>query len=162
MPRRGYPLEGPRAGGLSRLADDAGISRSSLSRIVSGDAEPSVETLRALAKVFRMSLGAMMVHAGVAEPGDVGQSGQADTGDPPHLTPVPNIQLGRQGDPDPREVIPGDPISAEKGEVTLWSMTNLPWEIRRDLIMELRRLEEQRRPTPPSRAAVRRENGGGA
>jgi transcriptional regulator with XRE-family HTH domain len=253
MPRRGYPLEGPRAGGLSRLADDAGISRSSLSRIVSGEAEPSMETLRALGRVFQLSLGAMMVHAGFAEPDDIGQAELAhpdpaawkrvggmlherrqqlgidrpeeladgsglragvitdletgrqqaysvetiavaesayriaqgsirdaldrpdltefphrigsatveipwSRGVAPHLSSVPDIQLGAPGDPDPRDVIPGDPISAEKGEVQIWSMTTLPWEIRRDLIKHLRWLDQQYKPDQrqPGR---RRENG---
>lgn len=65
MPRRGYPLDGPRAGGISRLADDADISRASLSRVVSGQGELSVEALRKIGAVFGMSLPEMMVHAGM-------------------------------------------------------------------------------------------------
>lgn len=72
------------------------------------------------------------------------------------LSSVPDIQLGAPGDPDPRDVIPGDPISAEKGEVQIWATTVLPWEIRRDLIVHLRWLDQQYDRQQPE---TRRENG---
>lgn len=78
--------------------------------------------------------------------------------DIPALAVAPNVQLGREGDPDPRDVIPGDPISAEKGEVTIWAMTALPWEWRRDLILHLRDLDEGYRAGRQGPAA-RRQNG---
>lgn len=71
MPRRGYPLEGPRAGGIARLADNAEISRASMSRIVAGRAEASLEALRKIGQVLGYTLGDMLVHAGYAEPGDL-------------------------------------------------------------------------------------------
>lgn len=67
MPRRGYPLGGPRAGGISRLAEDAGIPQASMSRIVNGRAEPSIESLRKLAQLWKIPLGEILVHAGYAE-----------------------------------------------------------------------------------------------
>ena len=68
MPRKGYPLAGPRAGGISRLADDAGISRAALSRIMSGQADPSIETLRALGGTLGYTLIEMLEFAGLVEP----------------------------------------------------------------------------------------------
>ena len=68
MPRKGYPLAGPRAGGISRLADDAGISRAALSRIMSGQADPSIETLRALGDTLGHTLIEMLEFAGLIEP----------------------------------------------------------------------------------------------
>jgi transcriptional regulator with XRE-family HTH domain len=68
MPRKGYPLAGPRAGGISRLADDAGISRAALSRIMSGQADPSIETLRALGNQLGYTLIEMLEFAGLIEP----------------------------------------------------------------------------------------------
>jgi transcriptional regulator with XRE-family HTH domain len=68
MPRKGYPLAGPRAGGISRLADDAGISRAALSRIMSGQADPSIETLRALGDTLGYALIEMLEFAGLIEP----------------------------------------------------------------------------------------------
>lgn len=75
MPRRGYPLEGPRAGGISRLADDADISRASLSRVVAGQAELSIEALRKIGAVFKISLPTMMRHAGLLDPDEIEQAG---------------------------------------------------------------------------------------
>lgn len=58
MPRRGYPLGGPRAGGISRLAADAGIPQATMSRLVHGQAvEVSTDNLRKLGKVFGKTLG---------------------------------------------------------------------------------------------------------
>jgi transcriptional regulator with XRE-family HTH domain len=71
MPRRGYPIEGTRAGGIARLADEADISRASMSRIVNGLAEPSIDNLRKIGKVLGYSFGEMLVHAGIAEPADL-------------------------------------------------------------------------------------------
>ncbi len=71
MPRRGYPLQGHRAGGISRLAEDAGIPQATMSRIVNGRAEPSVESLRKLAHLWKIPLGELLVHAGLADPSDL-------------------------------------------------------------------------------------------
>lgn len=71
MPRRGYPLEGPRAGGIARLADQAGISRAALSRIISGQADASPETMRALGAKLGYTLGEMLVVAEFADPAEL-------------------------------------------------------------------------------------------
>lgn len=80
MPRRGYPLEGPRAGGITRLADDAEISRASMSRIVAGRAEASIDGLRKIGQVLGYTLGEMLVHAGYADPDDLTVITPATTG----------------------------------------------------------------------------------
>jgi Helix-turn-helix. len=67
MPRRGYPLEGHRAGGISMLAAKAGIPQATMSRLVHGQGEASVDNLRKLAKVFGKSLREMMIIAGLAD-----------------------------------------------------------------------------------------------
>lgn len=71
MPRRGYPIEGHRAGGISRLAEDAGIPQATMSRIVNGRAEPSIESLRKLAHLWNTPLGEILVHAGYADLNDL-------------------------------------------------------------------------------------------
>ena len=81
MPRKGYPLAGPRAGGISRLADDAGISRAALSRIMSGQADPSIETLRALGDTLGYTLVQMLEFAGLIEPDE---QKAHDSGQQPH------------------------------------------------------------------------------
>jgi transcriptional regulator with XRE-family HTH domain len=67
MPRRGYPLEGHRAGGITRLAADTGISQATMSRMVSGLTEPSVDSLRKIGAVWDYTLQEMMVFAGLSE-----------------------------------------------------------------------------------------------
>lgn len=71
MPHRGYPIGGPRSGGISRLAEDAGIPQASMSRIVNGRAEPSVDNLRKLGRVFGLSLNEMLVNAERARPDEL-------------------------------------------------------------------------------------------
>ena len=67
MPRHGYPLEGHRAGGITRLAADTGISQATMSRMVNGLSEPSVDSLRKIGNLWGYTLQEMMVFAGLAE-----------------------------------------------------------------------------------------------
>ncbi len=71
MPRRGYALDGPRAGGISRLAQDTGISQAAMSRMVNGQQEPTIGILRKLGSLFGIPLGQMMVNAGLAGPDEM-------------------------------------------------------------------------------------------
>lgn len=70
MPRRGYPVGGRRSGGISRLAEDAGVPQGSMSRIVNGRAEPGIDTLRKIGKVFGVPLNEMLIHAEMADESD--------------------------------------------------------------------------------------------
>jgi transcriptional regulator with XRE-family HTH domain len=70
MPRRGYPLEGHRAGGITRLAADTGISQATMSRMVNGQGEPSIDSLRKIGDLWGYTLQEMMVFAGFAEASD--------------------------------------------------------------------------------------------
>lgn len=67
MGARGYPVGEPRSGGISRLAEDAGVPQASLSRILNGHAEPSLDNLRKIGRVFGLSLPEMMINAGFME-----------------------------------------------------------------------------------------------
>lgn len=48
----GYDLSGPRSGGATLLAQDAGVTPSLVSRALSGQSEPAPGTLRRLAPVL--------------------------------------------------------------------------------------------------------------
>lgn len=101
MPRRGYPIGGPRAGGISRLAEDAGIPQASMSRIVNGRAEPGVEHLRKIGKVFSVPLNELLIHAEMADESDftfrtILSPGSPDEGaaqqvDVPHDVPIEDL-----------------------------------------------------------------------
>jgi transcriptional regulator with XRE-family HTH domain len=90
MPRRGYPLEGHRAGGITRLAADTGISQATMSRMVNGQGEPSIDSLRKIGDLWGYTLQEMMVFAGFAEASDrppVAHIGQVE-----FATPEPRTQ----------------------------------------------------------------------
>lgn len=172
MPRRGYPLEGPRAGGISRLAEDAGIPQSTMSRLVNGKGEPTPDTLRRIGKVLGCSLGEMMVHAGLAEPNEVGR----DDSSKPDLHVVPDFQVGLDDDPDPRDAeiqLRDGTVWRLEGlrdqfEMQIWMITNLPggWQARARVIKTMREEQEDWRaarrppePKPQPKPEPKRENG---
>jgi transcriptional regulator with XRE-family HTH domain len=70
MPRRGYPVGGRRSGGISRLAEDAGIPQASMSRIVNGGAEPGIDHLRKIGRTLGVPLNEMLIHAEMADESD--------------------------------------------------------------------------------------------
>jgi transcriptional regulator with XRE-family HTH domain len=160
MPRRGYPLKGPRAGGITRLAADAGIPQATMSRLVNGIGEPSTETLRRIGAVLGYSLGEMMVRAGLAQPSEMARPNADPSTTAPHPAPlksVPTVQLGAPGDPDPADPVTGIGglrlTDDDKSELEIWMMTVLPWQTRATLIQTLRDCDAEaaaeRRPNEP-------------
>jgi len=71
MKMRGYEMDGPRAGGRTRLAKETGINLSIISRILNDNRVPEIKALRAIGDAFGYSLGEMMVHARVAGPEEI-------------------------------------------------------------------------------------------
>lgn len=89
MPQRGYPIGGRRSGGISRLAEDAGIPQASMSRIVNGGAEPSLDALRKIGKALRVPLNELLIHAEMAD--------ESDFALPPLVGPItPVIEAARR------------------------------------------------------------------
>lgn len=148
MSTRGFPHEGPRAGGAARLADESGISRASISRILAGG-DPSYDNLRTLARFFEVPLNVVLVRAGWATPEELSTTPFADDPDqggpvesstpesPPEIHAVPAIQLGREGDPDPQEAL-GE---LEPHEWRIWAETAVPWPARLAAIRGMREAE---------------------
>lgn len=66
MHARGYPTEPPRAGGPTRLAEDADVSLSVISRALNEGRTPDVDSLRNIGHVLGYSLGEMLIRAGKA------------------------------------------------------------------------------------------------
>lgn len=67
MRQRGYDLDGARAGGMTRLAADADVSLSVISRALNEGRTPDLESLRGLGRALGVSLGDMLVAAGKAD-----------------------------------------------------------------------------------------------
>jgi transcriptional regulator with XRE-family HTH domain len=67
----GYRLDSPRAGGLSQLAADSGLSLSVVSRALSGERMPDLRTLRALSRPLRTNLRELLLRSGQADEADL-------------------------------------------------------------------------------------------
>lgn len=67
----GYRFEGARSGGLTRLAEDTGLSISVVSRALSGERTPDVQTLRALSRPLGTNLREMLIKSGQADETDL-------------------------------------------------------------------------------------------
>lgn len=139
LEKRGYEFEGPRAGGKARFAQRAGISASIVSRILSEDRVPEIETLRKIGQVLGYNLGEMLVFAGLAEPEEVLDSAPEDR--------RPRLEAISGGRKDPEEygepdffadiaagVTPPYPPfglrAGDNSEATIWAMEDLPPEVR--------------------------------
>lgn len=136
MPRRGYPTEGPRAGGISRLAQKAGISQANMSRLVNGAGEPSIDTLRKIGEVFGVSLGEMMIHAGLAKPGEI----ETPRGDLDDFLPGLEEALRHLKDqPEPAEPPGGFRDASERD---IWGLWRIPWHKRYAAILASRAIDD--------------------
>jgi transcriptional regulator with XRE-family HTH domain len=67
---RGYDL-GPRGGGQTRFAEDSGLGRATISRILSGQGATDTGVLAQLAKALHIPLGEVLVRAGILNPGEL-------------------------------------------------------------------------------------------
>ncbi|MFE4334257.1 helix-turn-helix domain-containing protein [Streptomyces sp. NPDC056831] len=90
MRRRGYDIDSPRGGGKSKLADDAGVHRAAVSRLLQRQSMPDLETMRRLAGVLGVPLRDMLIRSGRLSEDDlpVNAGSRAAPGeDSPRLTP---------------------------------------------------------------------------
>ncbi|MEU9555079.1 helix-turn-helix domain-containing protein [Streptomyces fumanus] len=62
--RRGYDIDSPRGGGKSRLADEAGVHRAAITRLLQRQSMPDLETMRRLAHVLGIPLREMLIRSG--------------------------------------------------------------------------------------------------
>ncbi|NWF26939.1 helix-turn-helix transcriptional regulator [Streptomyces sp. PKU-EA00015] len=61
---RGYDIDSPRGGGKSKLADDAGVHRAAVSRLLQRQSMPDLETMRRIAVVLGVPLREMLIRSG--------------------------------------------------------------------------------------------------
>jgi transcriptional regulator with XRE-family HTH domain len=88
---RGYDIDSPRGGGRSKLADDAGVHRAAVSRLLQRQSMPDLETMRRIAAVLGVPLREMLIRSGRLTEDDLPLSGSgrpaADTDHAPPLSP---------------------------------------------------------------------------
>ncbi|MEV0281417.1 helix-turn-helix transcriptional regulator [Streptomyces sp. NPDC050610] len=85
MRERGYDIDSPRGGGRSRLAEDAGVHRAAVTRLLQRQSLPDLETMRALARVLGVGLRDMLIESGRVTADDLplpgaGRGGAATAG----------------------------------------------------------------------------------
>lgn len=61
---RGFDIDNPRGGGKSRLADEAGVHRAAVTRLLQRQSMPDLETMRRLAQVLRVPVRDMLIRSG--------------------------------------------------------------------------------------------------
>ncbi|NML50353.1 helix-turn-helix transcriptional regulator [Streptomyces sp. R302] len=62
--RRGFDIDSPRGGGKSRLADEAGVHRAAITRLLQRQSMPDLETTRRLAHVLGVPVRDMLIRSG--------------------------------------------------------------------------------------------------
>ncbi|MFC4503017.1 MULTISPECIES: helix-turn-helix domain-containing protein [Streptomyces] len=64
MRERGYDIDSPRGGGKSRIADEAGVHRAAVTRLLQRQSMPDLETTRRLARVLGVPVRDMLIRSG--------------------------------------------------------------------------------------------------
>ncbi|WP_328895794.1 helix-turn-helix transcriptional regulator [Streptomyces sp. NBC_00236] len=62
--QRGFDIDSPRGGGKSRLADEAGVHRAAITRLLQRQSMPDLETTRRLAQVLQVPVRDMLIQSG--------------------------------------------------------------------------------------------------
>ncbi|KUN85294.1 DNA-binding protein [Streptomyces bungoensis] len=90
MRERGYDIDSPRGGGKSRIADEAGVHRAAVTRLLQRQSMPDLETTRRLARVLGVPVREMLIRSGRLTAEEL-----ADPHD--HLaSPGPGTEFGRR------------------------------------------------------------------
>lgn len=67
--KAGYDISGPRSGGRKSLAEDTGMSQTSVSRMLNGQVIPDAYALERLANAINVHVFVLLEAAGVVSPG---------------------------------------------------------------------------------------------
>ncbi|MEU6928584.1 helix-turn-helix transcriptional regulator [Streptomyces sp. NPDC046385] len=68
MRARGYDIDSPRGGGKSRIADEAGVHRAAVTRLLQRQSMPDLETMRRIAPLLGVSVRDMLIRSGRVTP----------------------------------------------------------------------------------------------
>ncbi|MFJ4831588.1 helix-turn-helix domain-containing protein [Streptomyces sp. NPDC088747] len=64
MRDRGYDIDSPRGGGKTKLAEDAGVHRAAVTRLLQRQSMPDLETMRGLSRALGVPVRDVLVHSG--------------------------------------------------------------------------------------------------
>ncbi|PZT76049.1 MULTISPECIES: helix-turn-helix domain-containing protein [unclassified Streptomyces] len=76
--RRGFDIDSPRGGGKSRLADEAGVHRAAITRLLQRQSMPDLETTRRLAHALGVPVRDMLIRSGRLTEEDLPLPGTAE------------------------------------------------------------------------------------
>lgn len=110
---KGYSLA-LRGGGVSRFAEDAGVSKATISRVLRGEGSTDIAVLEKIAQALGVRLGVILVEAGVIDPDELGGA-QRPQG---HMTADEAADGLGITDPTGRQVFRGVVDSLKPGDPT--------------------------------------------
>lgn len=87
MRARGYDIDSPRGGGKTKLAEDAGVHRAAITRLLQRQSMPDLETMRGLSRALGIPVRDVLIRSGKLTEEDLPQ---APT--PPAAGPAPEDQ----------------------------------------------------------------------
>lgn len=64
MRSKGYDIDHPRGGGRSRIADDAGVHRAAVTRLLQRQSMPDLATMRGLARALDVPIREVLIRSG--------------------------------------------------------------------------------------------------
>ncbi|MEU3060046.1 helix-turn-helix transcriptional regulator [Streptomyces subrutilus] len=87
MRERGYDIDTPRGGGKSRIADEAGVHRAAVTRLLQRQSMPDLETMRRIAPLLGVSVRDMLIRSGRVSPEELpfASQGAPPGGRPPTI-----------------------------------------------------------------------------
>ncbi|KQV18655.1 MULTISPECIES: helix-turn-helix transcriptional regulator [unclassified Kitasatospora] len=74
MRDRGYDIDSPRGGGKSKLAEDAGVHRAAVTRLLQRQSMPDLDTMRGLAHALRVPIREVLIRSGKLTAEDLPQA----------------------------------------------------------------------------------------
>lgn len=90
MRERGYDIDSPRGGGKSRIADEAGVHRAAVTRLLQRQSMPDLETTRRLARVLGVPVRQMLIRSGRLTAEELADPHEYLT------SPAPSAEFGRR------------------------------------------------------------------
>ncbi|MFF7330895.1 helix-turn-helix domain-containing protein [Streptomyces sp. NPDC090306] len=74
MRDRGYEIDSPRGGGKSKLAEDAGVHRAAVTRLLQRQSMPDLDTMRGLSRALDVPVREVLIRSGKLTEDDLPQA----------------------------------------------------------------------------------------